>query len=124
MEGSAAARFVQAADLQLLKLPVSAAPEQIYTDRAVIRLVQERLNEESYACGTPDGVIGRKTDSAIRSYAKEKELTLSEEDGKVRVDTVLLDSLGIRRLWRGSAAEEEAETQAEAETEKVTESSQ
>ncbi|MBQ8306489.1 MAG: hypothetical protein IJX90_09785 [Blautia sp.] len=62
-----------------------------YSDKETVQKVQEALNENGYDCGTPDGVAGSKTNTAIAQYKTDKEL--SEETSEI-TDELLL-SLGI-----------------------------
>ena len=61
-----------------------------YTDKSVIQLVQSTLNGKGYDCGTPDGVAGNKTESAIKNYEKDNKLNVNGV-----VTDELLESLGI-----------------------------
>ena len=61
-----------------------------YDNSGLIKLVQERQNEQGYDCGTPDGISGNKTKSAIRKVQEEKDV-----DTTGLIDKVLLQSLGI-----------------------------
>ncbi len=61
-----------------------------YSDRISVRLAQEALNAAGYNCGTPDGVAGANTQSAITNYQTDKGLTVTGT-----VTDQLLDSLGI-----------------------------
>ena len=45
-----------------------------YHDKSIVKLVQETLNGMDYDCGTPDGLAGYKTVTAITAYQKEKGL--------------------------------------------------
>lgn len=61
-----------------------------YTDKSVVKLVQEELNKKGYNCGSPDGVAGTQTTESIKAYQK---------DNKINVNGVitdeLLESMGI-----------------------------
>ena len=59
-------------------------------DRSVIQQVQEALNKMGYDCGTPDGIAGNRTTTAVTSYQQAHNLTA---DGQINDE--LLSSLGI-----------------------------
>ena len=65
-------------------------PLKEYSDRAIIRAVQEALNDQGYDCGTPDGVAGKKTGSAISAYQAANGLNAT---GTANFETIT--SLGI-----------------------------
>lgn len=48
----------------------------ISTKTAEVKKIQEKLNELGYDCGTPDGVAGKKTKAAIKTFQKDKGLTV------------------------------------------------
>ncbi len=62
-----------------------------YHDRAVVRLVQQTLNNLGFDCGTPDGLAGSKTVNAIVAYQTQQGLPT---DGIVT--DALLQSMGIQ----------------------------
>ncbi len=74
----------------------------VYTDKAVVKVVQEALNAAGYNCGTPDGIAGSKTGEAISAYEKEKKLNVNGV-----ITDELLDSLEIADEIK-EAAEKEA----------------
>lgn len=55
-----------------------------------VKLVQEKLNKLGYDCGKADGVMGKKTKSALKEYQKDNDLTV---DGKIGKE--VKKSLGI-----------------------------
>lgn len=59
-----------------------------------IKHVQDRLNELKYACGTADGIFGRKTDMAVKTFQYDKDL---KQDGIVGKNTA--EALGF--IWEG-----------------------
>ena len=61
-----------------------------YNDTAIIKQVQEALNAAGYDCGTPDGVSGKKTKTAINDFREEKGL---KKNGKI--DAELMEALGL-----------------------------
>ena len=87
--------------LQSLDLKAESGEEEIdetkssniaikYDDSELIKLVQEKLNEAGYECGTPDGVYGQNTEKAISEFQAERELA---ETGLI--DAELLETIGI-----------------------------
>lgn len=60
-------------------------------DRGVVRQVQEALNGRGYDSGTPDGLMGRRTRSALEQYQRDNGLAATG-----RIDRQTADSLGIR----------------------------
>lgn len=62
------------------------------TDAPTFKKVQEALAKDGYDVGTPDGLIGKKTLSAIDEYRRKNNLGSGE-----RIDGELLESLGIDR---------------------------
>ena len=61
-----------------------------YDDAGLIKLVQEKLNEAGFDCGTPDGISGNNTKSAIREYQTKNRLPKTGI-----IDTELLEALGF-----------------------------
>lgn len=57
---------------------------------ATVKKVQIALNKLGYNCGTPDGINGKKTKSAIKKYKKDKGLTVN-----TKIDKELKKSLKI-----------------------------
>lgn len=56
-------------------LSMSLLPEQVFAqDRPTISLMQHRLSELGFDTGEPDGQIGPRTQSAISSYAKARDI--------------------------------------------------
>jgi len=92
------AEETQEAEQVELEAPAVELPENVanadtsteYNDRATVQLVQQALNEAGYNCGTPDGVAGANTKSAITSYETENGLTVNGV-----ITDQLLESLGI-----------------------------
>lgn len=74
----------------------------VYTDKTVVKVVQEALNAAGYNCGTPDGIAGTKTSEAISAYEKEKKLNVNGV-----ITDELLDALEIADEIK-DAAEKEA----------------
>lgn len=58
-----------------------------------VKHVQDRLNELRYACGTADGIFGRKTDIAVKTFQYDKGL---KQDGIVGKNTA--EALGFE--WK------------------------
>lgn len=57
---------------------------------ATVEKVQIALNNLGYNCGTPDGISGKKTKSAIKKYKQDKGLTVN-----TKIDKELKKSLNI-----------------------------
>lgn len=47
---------------------------------ATVKAAQEALNAKGYDCGTPDGLFGKKTISAVKAFQKDNGLAV---DGKI-----------------------------------------
>ena len=58
-----------------------------------VKMVQNKLNELGYECGTPDGIAGQHTKEAVQNYQSDNGL---EPSGVI--DDKLLDSLGVNNL--------------------------
>ena len=58
-----------------------------------VKMVQNKLNELGYDCGTPDGIAGQHTKEAVQNYQSDNGL---EPSGVI--DDKLLDSLGVNNL--------------------------
>ncbi len=52
---------------------------RVYTDQETVKQVQEKLNKMGYDCGTPDGIAGNRTKSAVRQYRKEHGFSEGED---------------------------------------------
>ncbi len=50
------------------------------TSTETIKKVQKTLNDLGYDCGKVDGILGKKTKSAIKAFQKDNDLTV---DGKI-----------------------------------------
>jgi His-Xaa-Ser repeat protein HxsA len=50
--------------------------------KSVIKKVQKKLNELGYDCGTPDGIMGKKTKKALKEYQEDYDLTVDGVIGK------------------------------------------
>lgn len=66
--------------LQLVRCSFDSVPEMVYEDADTIKIVQEKLNELGYECGTPDGIAGENTQNAIIQFKKDNGL---DEDSKI-----------------------------------------
>lgn len=64
------------------------ADQQVSLDD--VEKVQEKLNEEGYNVGQVDGLIGPKTEEAIRNYQESNDLAST---GELNQETI--DSLGV-----------------------------
>lgn len=71
--------------------PFAGKPKTL-TDKASVKQTQALLNAKGYKAGTADGIIGRNTRSAIRSYQKDNKLRMT---GLV-TDQLLLHLKGVR----------------------------
>ena len=78
----------------LFSFCIPASEAGLYDDEETIKQVQEALNEAGYDCGTPDGVAGDKTHSAIERYKTDNNLSETSSD----ITTELLIELGIREM--------------------------
>jgi peptidoglycan hydrolase-like protein with peptidoglycan-binding domain len=56
---------------------VQPAPEKIRTTPDIVRAAQQKLNDEGYKSGTPDGKMGPVTGAAIRKYQQDKGLSVT-----------------------------------------------
>ena len=73
---------------------------EVFDDASTVQQVQEKLNEEGFDCGTPDGAAGPKTEEAIRAFQASRNLTT---DGKISRE--LLEALGLMEKETEPAAE-------------------
>jgi len=71
--------------------PYAGKPKTL-TDKASVKETQALLNAKGYKAGTADGIIGRNTRGAIRSYQKDNKLRTT---GLV-TDQLLLHLKGVR----------------------------
>ncbi len=69
-----------------------AGKPKVLADKASIKETQSLLNAKGYKAGTADGIVGRNTRSAIRSYQKDNKLKVT---GAV-TDQLLLHLKGVR----------------------------
>lgn len=67
---------------------VSPSKKAEITDKETIKEVQELLNDKGYQCGTPDGIAGKNTCSAIIKYKTDNNM---EETSTINQE--LLNSL-------------------------------
>ena len=68
----------------------TSAESVVYTDKETVKKVQQALNDAGYDCGTPDGIAGKKTESAIKAFQAANGL---EQTGVI--DDQLLEALGL-----------------------------
>lgn len=59
-------------------------------NKATIKNVQKKLNKLDYECGTADGVIGKKTKTAIKEFQKDNDLKVTGT-----INKTLLKLLGV-----------------------------
>ena len=64
---------------------------KVYTDQETVKKVQQALNEAGFSCGTPDGVAGNMTNTAIIDFKASKGL----DAGNADITDALLEALGI-----------------------------
>ncbi len=69
--------------------PAKQAPED-KEDKEEVRKIQQKLNELGFDCGAADGIMGPKTEEAIKEFQKSKGL---EPDGIVGPKTK--EALGL-----------------------------
>lgn len=50
--------------------------ETVSKDTETVKAVQGALNERGYDCGTPDGIMGKKTKSALMKFQEDNGLTV------------------------------------------------
>lgn len=70
-----------------------------YSEQSIIKEVQEKLNSLGYDCGTPDGIAGTGTQTAISNYRKDNNLSESTE-----INAELLSSLSRKVLSSDATA--------------------
>ena len=68
----------------------AALPNIDYSEKDIVILVQEALNEQGYDCGSADGVPGEHTRNSISLYRTEKGLAEGEQ-----IDFELVNSLDL-----------------------------
>jgi len=83
------ALFLAAAIAAVSVLPASASPID-FADKNTITVIQTKLNEAGYDCGTPDGVAGAKTRQAIKDFRASKGLAEGET-----IDAELFNALTL-----------------------------
>lgn len=71
-----------------------------YTDKSIVKSVQQALNDLGYSCGPPDGIPGKNTKKAITEFRKDQDLPVSD-----LIDDELLSALGLKEEKIDSAAE-------------------
>jgi uncharacterized protein YcfJ len=95
IEGEKELRLESGAEMEIRTLSerqgAEMARSEYSIDRDLIRQVQTALNDQVYDAGTPDGVLGSKTRSALRRYQRENNLPVTG-----RVDRSTADALGVR----------------------------
>lgn len=87
MMGSSVYRDLNLED-DVLNYTLSSINTVSYSDPEIIKNVQSRLNSAGYNCGTPDGITGNGTQSAIKQYRSDNGLPEGSE-----IDADLLNSL-------------------------------
>lgn len=71
-----------------------------YSEQSIIKEVQEKLNSLGYDCGTPDGIAGTGTQTAISNYRKDNNLSESTE-----INAELLSSLSRKLVASESTSD-------------------
>ena len=74
----------------LLALSTASALADAYTDKDIVKQIQQALNDAGYDCGAPDGMVGQKTVAAITAYQTDKGLEVTAV-----IDDALLNALGV-----------------------------
>ena len=87
MMGGSAYRDLNLED-DVLNYSLSSINTVSYSDPEIIKDVQSKLNSAGYNCGTPDGIVGNGTQSAIMQYRSDNSLPEGAE-----IDADLLNSL-------------------------------
>lgn len=79
---------------------VSVAPQTPFTitaeaayNKATVKKVQQALNKQGYDCGTPDGIMGKKTKAAIKEYQADHDLKVTGT-----INSKLLKSLNVKAV--------------------------
>lgn len=67
-----------------------------YSGKDTIKIVQEKLNAAGFDCGTPDGIAGSGTATAIQKYREANGLTQGEA-----VDAELFNALTLNKEQNG-----------------------
>lgn len=89
-------KYVTVADGQYLVLSrckfseIPIKPVKAYTDTDTVMKAQEALNAAGYGCGTPDGIVGTGTASAVEKYQTDNGFTVTGT-----ITDEVLESLGI-----------------------------
>lgn len=72
--------------------PFTITAEAAY-NKATVKKVQEALNKQGYDCGTPDGIMGKKTKAAIKEYQADHDLKVTGT-----INSKLLNSLNVKAV--------------------------
>jgi peptidoglycan hydrolase-like protein with peptidoglycan-binding domain len=84
--------FFVVPDIPLLtNSPVVVTAQAASYNKATIKHIQQKINAAGYHCGTPDGVIGKNTKTAIKKYQKKNGLNVTGT-----VNRTLLESLNVK----------------------------
>lgn len=73
-----------------------------------VKIMQQKLNEAGYLCGTADGRFGSKTDTAVRDFQCAKGLAVDGKAGKATLTA--LDSATAGHTAYGSASHNNSHT--------------
>lgn len=79
------------------RLNASTAPRSLATYKygsanEAVRLIQQRLNQLGFACGTPDGRFGSKTLAAVKAFQRRAGLTIDGVIGSRTVASLFADA--------------------------------
>lgn len=81
-----------------------------YTDKEIVKKVQQALNDAGFDCGTPDGIAGKKTYAAITDYQTAKGLTVSGViDDELLIAMDILKEYTFQGIPWGSSPKEAGE---------------
>ncbi len=83
-------RMIAIVLIALISISFVSASAVGYRDKAIVKQVQQALNDAGYDSGIADGFAGKRTKAAIIRYQTDNGLTVSGI-----VDDELLDALGI-----------------------------
>lgn len=70
--------------------PAPSSPLQQEESKSVIMKIQDRLNELGYSCGEVNGIMGPKTESAVKSFKIDNDLKANNT-----INKTVLKALGV-----------------------------
>ena len=77
-------------------------------DAETIKQVQTKLNEQGHDVGSPDGIMGPKTQNGLKAFQTSKNLKASGQ-----LDKETLSALGVSGSAAGGASAQKSEKKAE-----------